>query len=135
MTIGRSWIAVCTVAVPDAVTTTSDALRTSSVRPATLGDPAAANAPERREQFVGQVRCARDDELNAGHPRRDERHGGRERGQVARSSFGRLPGSSATVGAEPSRPHSAAHASRPAGTGVRSSSGWPTNSTGMPASR
>ena len=49
------------------------------------------------------------------------------------TSFGRLPGRMATVGAEGDNPRSVRNGSRGADGFARSTSGWPTNSTGTPA--
>ena len=48
------------------------------------------------------------------------------------TSFGRLPGRIATVGADGDSPRPARNASRVADGFARSISGWPTNSTGTP---
>ncbi len=56
-------------------------------------------------------------------------------GTMRRSSFGLLPGSSATVGAAGSRPRSRSSSARGCRTCTRSTRGWPTNSTGTPAFR
>ena len=89
---------------------------------------------ERLEQRVGQMRRPRDDELHAWHLRGDERQRGREhrhrRAQLVRAASGQqrhgwrsrieAVGAAGTRRAWPR-------------TSIRSTSGWPTNSTGMPS--
>ena len=97
----------------------------------------AAVEPLRRDRVEQRV-------VEAGRPRQQELHAAARAaatrraasasvGRIARSSFGRLPGSSATVGASGASPAARRKASRGADAGVRSTSGWPTNSTGTPA--
>ena len=101
MTIGVSCSAVCTVAVPDAVSATSADASTVSVSPSTTTAGARAHAADGLEEAVVEIRRARDDELTPRHGACESACAGPTQvGQDARHLVARLPGSMATVGAD-----------------------------------
>ena len=135
MTIGVSCSAVCTVAVPDAVSATSAAARIASVSPSTTLNSGLPARGERLEKMVVEVRRPRDDELRARQALRICCAAAIRSGRMRETSFGRLPGRIATVGADSDNPCDVRNAARGADGRARSISGWPTNSTGTPPSR
>ena len=125
------------VAVPDAVSTTSAASSTASVCDSTTrgGVPAPRSAASGSNRESDRPGARATTSCADGTRSRMRRAAAAMSGRMRRSSLGRLPGSSATTGVFAPSPCSRRNVSRPAAAGARSSRGWPTKETGIPASR